>query len=103
MIIGAPWLHLAHAVEVHDRRPVDAREVPRVERVGERPEAFPPGVCGAARVQAHVVALGLDPVDAAHLHHDQPPFPLDRESAGDALRRHRVARAHWRGHVEAND
>src|SRR5689334_12385596 len=58
-----PRLDLRHPIEVDQRGPMDPREARGIQPALERGERLPQHVHGLARVQPHVVAGRLDPVD----------------------------------------
>ena len=75
---------LLDPVDVDDRRAVDAQEPRRVEASGEPGRRLVVRVFGRPRMQHHVVAGGLDPIDVVHAHEESPPFVLDEQPLGIA-------------------
>lgn len=59
--------HGPHALEVHDRRAVDAGEAAGIEPLLEDVHPFAQQPRASTDMQAHVVGVGLDPVDLLDL------------------------------------
>ena len=57
-------MHVQHGVEPHDSRAIHAKELRRVEPLLERADRRADSERGLAAEDAHVVAFGLDAVDA---------------------------------------
>src|SRR5215468_4994655 len=87
MVTAEPRLDLADAMDVDDRRAMDAYEPRGIEPRLEVDERLSELVLASARVDAYVVAAGGDPVDLGR--GDQPDAAAIRD--GEVIR---VRRGH---------
>src|SRR5688572_5197895 len=74
VVARAPQIHLLDPVEIHDRRPMNAREAPSVERALECRHRLANQMRPLPRVQSRVVPECLDPVDLAGGDEVHPPL-----------------------------
>src|SRR5437660_10296581 len=72
ILVVEPRLQFAHAIDVHDRRPVNARKLLRIKLSFHAADRFTKQIRLLAYVKPNVLTFGLDPIDF---------FGLQKESA----------------------
>src|SRR5580765_1460332 len=79
-ITREPRLHLADAIPVHEKPPVNADEALLVETLRPRADGAAHDVTALADVNAKIIPVRFDPIHVADRHELRLPLALDRDS-----------------------
>ncbi len=82
VIAAKPRLQLADAIQIHDRRAVNAEKLRRIQTGFEFIHRFAHYVGLAATVQADVIVGGFDPIDVRKLDKNHAAIIADGDTSG---------------------